>query len=63
MQTISNDQTVRNNTVQDLKDFKSQSPATPATKGEQHFSIMPAIRKAFILMGDERVELSTENET
>ena len=28
MQNISNDQTVRNNTVQDLKDFNSQSLST-----------------------------------
>ena len=34
MQVISYDQTVRNNTVQDLKDFNSQSLATQAKKGE-----------------------------
>ena len=28
MQIISKDQTVRNDTVQDLKDFNSQPPAT-----------------------------------
>ena len=28
MQIISNDQTVRSDTVQDLKDFNSQPPAT-----------------------------------
>ena len=32
MQIISNDQTVRNNTLQDMKDFNSQSLATQAKK-------------------------------
>ena len=34
MQVISNDQTVRNDTVQDLKGFNSQSLATRAKKRE-----------------------------
>ena len=63
MQIISNDQTVRSNTVQDLKDFSWQSLATQAKKGEQLVSMMPAIKKAFDLLGDEIVELSTENES
>ena len=33
MQDISNDQTVRNDTVQDLKDLNNQSLATQAKKG------------------------------
>ena len=63
MQIISTDQTVRNNTVQDLKEFNSQSLSTRAKKGEQLVSMMPAIKKAFNLLGDDIVDLSTENET
>ena len=48
MKFISNDQAVRSNTVQDIKDFNSQSLATQAKKGEQLVSMMPAIRKALI---------------
>ena len=62
MQIISNDKTVRNDTVQDLKDFNSQSLATQGKKGEQLVSMMPAIKKAFNLLGDDIVELSTEND-
>ena len=56
MQIISNDQTVRCNTVQGLGDFNSQSLATEAKRGEQLVSIMPAIKKAFDLMGDNIVK-------
>ena len=62
MQIISNDETVRNETVQDLKEFNSQSLATQAKKGEQLVSMMPAIKKTFNLLGDNLVELSTEND-
>ena len=62
MQIISNDKTVRNDTVQDLKEFNSQSLATQAKKGEQLVSMMPAIKKAFILLGGDIVELSTKND-
>ena len=62
MQIISNDKTVRNDTIQDLKEFNSQSLITQAEKGEQLFSMMPAIKKAFNLMRDDIVELSTEND-
>ena len=63
-QIISNDKTVRNDTIQDLKEFNSQSLSTQAKKGEQLelVSLMPAIEKAFNLMGDDIVELSTEND-
>ena len=61
MQIISNDKTVRKDTIQDLKKFNSQSSSTQAKKGEQLVSMMPAIKKAFNLMGDDVVELSTEN--
>ena len=35
MQIISTDKTVRNDTIQGLKEFNSQSLATQARKGEQ----------------------------
>ena len=64
MQIISTDQTVRKNTIQDLKEFNSQSLSTRAKKKrEQLVSMMPSIKKAFDLMGDDMVDLSTENET
>ena len=62
MQIISNGKTVRSNTVKDLNEFNDQSLATQAKKREQLVSMMPAVRKAFDLMGDDIVELSTEND-
>ena len=61
MQLISTDQTVRDNTIQDLKDFNSRSLSTQAKKGEQLTSMMPAIKKAFNVLGDDIIELSTGN--
>ena len=61
-QLISTDQTVRDNTIQDLKDFNQQSLSTQAKKSEQLTSMMPAIKKAFNLLGDDIIELSTEND-
>ena len=63
MQVISNDETVRSNTVQNLKDFESQCLVAQVKKGEQTVSMMPAIKKAFDLMSDHIVELSTRNES
>ena len=62
MQISSNDKTVRNDTIQDLEDFNQQSLTTQAKKGEQLVSMMPAIKKAFHLLGDDIVELSTKND-
>ena len=62
MQLISTDQTVRDNTIQDIKDFNQQSLSTQAKKGEQLTSMMPAIKKALNLLGDDLIELSTEND-
>ena len=62
MQLSSNDKTVKNDTIQDLKEFNQQSLTTQAKKGEQLVSMMPAIKKAFNLLGDDIVELSTEND-
>ena len=61
MQIISIDKTVRSDTIQYLKEFNSQSLTTQARKREQLVSMMPAIKKAFNLMGDDIVELHTEN--
>ena len=63
MQIISIDKTVRNDTREDLKEYNSQSLSTRAKKGEQLVSLMPAIKKAFNLLGDDIVELHTENES
>ena len=63
MQVISNDKTVRSNTVNDLNEFSNQSFATQAKKGEQLVSMMTAIKKDFDLTGDDIVDLSTENDT
>ena len=62
MQIISSDKTVRKDAIEDLKDFNSQSPSTKAKKREQPVSMMPAIIKAFTFLGDDIVELSTEND-
>ena len=62
MQLGSSDQSVRNDTIQDLKDFNQQSLSPQAEKGEQLVSMMPAIKKAFNLLGDDIIELSVEND-
>ena len=62
MQIISNDNTIRNDIVQDLKEFNQQSLTTQAKKGEQLVSMMPAVKKAFDLLGDDIIDLSTEND-
>ena len=62
MQIISSDKRVRKDTIEDIKEFNSQSLTTQAKKGEQIVSMMPAISKAFNLLGDDIVDLSTEND-
>ena len=62
MQIISADKTFRSNTVNDLKEFNNQSLATQGKKGEQLVSMMPVTKKAFDLLGDDIVDLSTEND-
>ena len=62
MELSSTDKTVRNDTIQDLKEFNSPSLSKRAAKGEQLVSMMPAIKKAFNLLGDDIVDLSTEND-
>ena len=48
MQIFSDDQTVRRNTVKDLKEFKSQSLAAQAKQEEQLVAMMPAIEEFLI---------------
>ena len=60
MQFTTKDKTVRSDTIQDLREFNSQSSTTQAIKGEQLVSMMTAIIKAFDLMGDDIVEFSPE---
>ena len=62
MQLGSSDQSVRNDTIQDLKDFNQQSLSSQAKKGQQLVSMMPAIKKAFNVLGDDIIELSVEND-
>ena len=62
-QIFSTENTVTNETVEDLKDFNLQPITIQAKKGEKLVSMMPAIKKAFDLMGDDIVELHTENES
>ena len=62
MEIISNDKTVRNDTIQELKEFNQQYLTTRAKKGEHLVSIMPAIKKASDLMGDDKVDLSARND-
>ena len=62
MQLSSIDQTVRNDTIRDLNEFNQQSLSTRAKKGEQLTAMIPAIKKAFTLMGNDIVDLSTEND-
>ena len=45
MQNVSNHETVTSDTIQDLKDFNSQSLSTQAKKWEQLVSMIPAIKK------------------
>ena len=63
MQISSTNQKVRNNSIQDLKDFNQHSLSTRAKKGEQLVSMMPAIKEAFNLMDNDKDEISTENDT
>ena len=50
-QTGSTNQKVRNNTIQDLKDFNQQFLSTKAKKGEQLVSMGPAIKRNFHFNG------------
>ena len=62
IELVKNDKSVRDNTVLELKEFNNQSLTTQAKKGEQLITMMPAIKKAFNLMGDDIIELDAENQ-
>ena len=62
MQTISNDKTLRNGSIKDLKDFNSQFLTSQAKKTEQLVSMMLIFKKTFDLVDDDIVKLSTKNE-
>ena len=62
MQIISTDKTPRTDTILNIKKFNNQSLATQAERGEQLMSMMLAIKKAFDLMSNDIVDLSTEND-
>ena len=62
MQLFSTDKTVRSDTLEDKKEFFSQSLTTQAKRREQLVSLMPSIKKAFNLLGDVLVELQTKDE-
>ena len=61
IQLIANDKTVGSDRKLDLKLFYNQFLTTQAKKGEKLVSMMLAIKKAFPLLGDEIIEISTEN--
>ena len=60
---ISKNETARSKTVQDLKGFNSESISTQAKKGEHLVAVIPRIKKAPDLLGDNVNELSTKNKT
>ena len=62
MQIISNDKTVRKDTIQNIKEINNQSLATQAEKNEQLMSMKLAIEKTFDLMSNDKVDLSTVND-
>ena len=63
MQIILSDKSVRSDTIEDLKEYNPQSLTTQAKKGEQLISLIIGIKKAFFLLGDDIVELHTENQS
>ena len=62
-QEISTDKIVKTDTIEESKDFNSQSLTTQAKTRKYLVSMMPAVEKAFNLLGDDIVELHTENES
>ena len=61
MQIISTNKTVRSDTKDVLEKIINQSSTTQAKK-EQLVSMVPAIKKAFNVLVDDIVKLSTEND-
>ena len=62
IQIISNDKTIGNNKKLDFKEFINQSLTTQTKKGEKLVTMMPAIKKALSLLGNDTIELSTSND-
>ena len=60
MQIISQNKTVRIDTVQNLKEFNAESLSTKTKMGEQLLSMMPAIKKALNLLIHDIVDLHTQ---
>ena len=54
---------IKNDTIEDLKDFNSKSLSTRAGKGKKLLSMMPATKKVFDLMDDDIITLKIEKET
>ena len=63
IQLVQNDKNCTRQYSIRIKEFNNQSLTTQAKKGEQLISMMPAIKKAFNLMGDDIIELDAENQT
>ena len=63
IQLVQNDKTVRDNTILELKEFNNNLYQLKLKKGEQLITMMPAIKKAFNLMGDDIIELDAENKS
>ena len=62
MQIFSNDKIVTSDTIQDLKECNQQSLTTQARKGEQLVSMILAIKKSFVLLSVDIVDLSRESD-
>jgi regulator of replication initiation timing len=53
---------IKQQALNDLKEFKKQSLQTQAKKGEQLTAMIPAIKEAFTMMRDDNYELVVEND-
>ena len=62
MQFISDDKTIRSDTIQGLKDFFLTISNNTSQNGGQLVSMIPAIKKPFDLMVDDIVKNYTEND-
>src|SRR5207247_2122558 len=62
IQLVKTNNEVRNEIINDLKEFNNQTLVTQAKKGEELVAMMPAVKKAFNMMADDIFELSTEND-
>ena len=58
--TCKKDKKLREETIRDLKDYKSQSILTQAIR-EEFLTTLPAVKRRYNILGDEIMELDTEN--